>query len=59
MKLVEYTVFGDCNQYRTIKFETEAGYKIEVTLYEDGKHNIECESAMKIEVIEKELEELK
>ena len=45
MKLVEYSVFGDDHQYRTIRYETEAGYKIEITLHEDGIHDVECESA--------------
>ena len=45
MKLTEYSVFGDDGEYRDFTFETEAGYKIKITLFEDGTHNIECEGA--------------
>ena len=52
MRLVDYSVFGDDKQYRDFTFETEAGYKIKITLYEDGTNNVECEGAT-FEEIEK------
>lgn len=52
MRLVDYSVYGDDNQYRNFKFETKAGYKISITLYEDDTHNMECEGAT-FEEIEK------
>lgn len=52
MKLTEYSVFGDDGQYRDFTFETEAGYRIKITLYEGGTNNVECEGAT-FEEIEK------
>ena len=52
MRLVDYSVFGNDKQYRDFTFETEAGYKIKITLYEDGTNNVECEGAT-FEEIEK------
>lgn len=48
----DYSVYGDNNQYRGFTFETEAGYNIKITLYNDGTNNIECEGVT-FEEIEK------
>lgn len=42
MKLVEYQRYED---FKTFKFETEAGYEIDVTVRYDGTTNVECDSA--------------
>lgn len=50
MKLIGYSVYNQ--EGRALTFETEAGYKIEVTLGKDGKHNVECDSATFDEILE-------